>query len=104
MKSENIGTDTSGVEILNISPHGFWLMVEGREFFLPFEEFPWFRAATLDQIFQVELLHQTHLYWPGLDVDLDIDRIEHPERYPLVAEVATKRRARTLEAAASIRT
>jgi hypothetical protein len=87
MKSERIGTGTSDVEILNVSPHGFWLMVKEREFFLPFEQFPWFRAARLDQLFGVELLHQTHLYWPGLDVDLDVDRIEHPERYPLVAEV-----------------
>jgi hypothetical protein len=24
-----------------------------------------------------------HLYWPDLDVDLSLDSIEHPERYPL---------------------
>lgn len=87
MKSERIGTGISDVEILNVSPHGFWLMVSDREFFLSFEEFPWFREARLDQLFDVELLHQTHLYWPSLDVDLDIDRIEHPEKYPLVADV-----------------
>jgi hypothetical protein len=23
-----------------------------------------------------------HLYWPDLDVDLSVDSIEHPERYP----------------------
>ena len=85
MKSERIGIDTSGVEILNVSPHGFWLLVEEREYFLDFHQFPWFRRATLDQLFEVELLHHSHLYWPGLDVDLDLDRIEHPERYPLVA-------------------
>ncbi len=85
MKSERTGTSTSGVEVLNVSPHGFWLMVGGREYFLDCDQFPWFRKATLDQLFQVELLHGTHLYWPGLDVDLDLDRIEHPERYPLVA-------------------
>jgi hypothetical protein len=86
MRSEHIGTGTSGVEILNVSPHGFWLMVRGREYFLPFEDFPWFRTATLDQLFEVELLHEAHLCWPGLDVDLDLDRIEHPDKYPLIAE------------------
>jgi hypothetical protein len=25
------------------------------------------------------------LHWPDLDVDLHVDSIEHPERYPLVA-------------------
>jgi len=36
-------------------------------------------------LFNVELSHGQHLYWPELDVDLDLDRIEHPENYPLVA-------------------
>ncbi|MEI6396003.1 MAG: hypothetical protein WCT12_33465 [Verrucomicrobiota bacterium] len=40
----------------------------------------------MDQIFAVELHHGEHLYSPLLDVDLDLDRIEHPERYPLVAK------------------
>jgi len=85
MKSESIGADTSNVEVLNVSPHGFWLMVAEWEYFLGFDNFPWFRQATLSQLFNVELHHQEHLYWPELDVDLDLDRIEHPEKYPLVA-------------------
>ncbi len=85
MKSEIIGGGTSQVEVLNVSPHGFWILVAGREHFLNFEQFPWFREATLGQLFSVELHHGEHLFWPQLDVDLDVDRIEHPERYPLVA-------------------
>lgn len=86
MKSDSIGTGTSAAEILNVSPHGFWLMVREKEYFLDFDHFPWFRRASLDQLFGVELLHQQHLYWPELDVDLDLDRIEHPENFPLVAQ------------------
>ncbi len=85
MKSESTGIDTSIVEVLNISPHGFWLMVAGREYFLGFDNFPWFKDATLSKLFHVELHHQEHLYWPELDVDLDLDRIKNPEKYPLVA-------------------
>jgi hypothetical protein len=85
MKSEIIGSGISTPEILNVSPHGFWLMVAGREYFLSFDDFPWFGAATLNQLFKVELHHGAHLYWPELDVDLDLERIEHPERFPLVA-------------------
>ena len=86
MKSDNIGIATSGAEILNVSPHGLWILVLEKEHFLDFDHFPWFRGATLEQLFGVELLHGEHLYWPDLDVDLDIDRIEHPEKYPLVSE------------------
>ncbi len=90
MKSVNIGTDTSAPEILNVSMHGFWLMVAGREYFLGFDDFPWFRSATLAQLFHVELHHDEHLYWPELDVDLDLARIAHPENFPLVAKFGNR--------------
>ena len=72
-----------------MSPHGFWLFVNEREYFLAFEPFPWFRGATLQQLFAIELLHGDHLYWPELDVDLDSERIQHPEKFPLVARSET---------------
>ena len=87
MKSENIGAGTLAVEVLNVSPHGFWLLVDSKEYFLSVDDFPWFRAATLKQLFNVELHHGDHLYWPELDVDLDLERILHPEKFPLVAKV-----------------
>jgi hypothetical protein len=90
MKSESTGTDTSAAEVLNVSPHGFWVMVGAKEYFLDFDHFPWFRRGSLEQLFKVELLHGEHLYWPDLDVDLDLDRIEHPENYPLVANTETR--------------
>ena len=86
MKSGNIGAATSSVEVLNVSPHGFWLLVVDREYFLGYEDFPWFQNATVSQLFKVELHHEEHLFWPALDVDLDLDRIAHPEKYPLVAK------------------
>jgi hypothetical protein len=33
-----VSTATS--ELTNISPQGFWLLLDGRELFPPFEEFP----------------------------------------------------------------
>ena len=85
MKSANIGDAISPVEVLNISPHGFWILIRDEELFLDFDLFPWFRNATLAQLFAVELLNDDHLYWSLLDVDLDTDRIKNPQNYPLVA-------------------
>jgi hypothetical protein len=70
-------------EVTTISQHGFWLSLEGRELFLPFEVFPWFKAAPVAAIVNVERPHAHHLHWPELDVDLSVDSIERPERYPL---------------------
>ena len=84
MKLEIGGKNTSQVEVLNISKHGFWLMVYEKEYFLSFSNFPWFKNATISSILNIELLQPHHLYWPELDVDLESDSIESPEKYPLV--------------------
>ncbi len=81
------GSVTSKAEVTNISRHGFWLLVDDRELFLPFEEFPWFTDATVGAILNVERPHPHHLRWPVLDVDLTLDSIEHPERFPLQAKL-----------------
>ena len=86
MKSEAHGTNTSNVEVTNISGHGFWLFVDEREMFVPFSEFPWFKDSTVAAIVNVEQVRPGHLYWPALAVDLTVESIEHPERYPLVSK------------------
>ena len=85
MKSLKHGKSTLKPEITNVSQHGFWIFLEGKEYFLPFDKFPWFKNAGKEQLKKVELLHQTHLYWPKLDVDLSISIIENPEKYRLIA-------------------
>jgi hypothetical protein len=77
------GTTTSKAEVTNISQHGFWLLLDDRELFLPFEEFPWFKRASVESIVELEQPRPGHLHWPELDVDLSVESIEHPERYPL---------------------
>lgn len=86
MKSKALGTNISEVEVTNISQHGFWLLLDDRELFVPFSEFPWFKDAPVGSILKVELPHPGHLYWPDLDVDLAVESIEHPERFPLVSK------------------
>jgi hypothetical protein len=84
MKSARRGRNTSAVEVTNVSPHGFWLLIDDRERFVSFEVFPWFRDATIADLTAVELPGPHHLYWPNLDIDLAVDSIDYPERYPLV--------------------
>ena len=71
-------------EVTNIDRFGFWLLVNDKEYFLPYADFPWFRQAKVDQILNVELLHGDHLHWPALDVDLSLDALEQPEAFPLI--------------------
>lgn len=87
MKSNKHGTNISP-EITNISSHGFWLFWEGRELFLDFTHFPWFRDAKISEISSVEVLSATHFYWPSLDVDLSLESVINPEKYPLKSNPA----------------
>jgi hypothetical protein len=68
-----------------VSVNGFWIFINGTERFLPFEEFPWFRDATIGQLTHVETPSPHHLYWPALDVDLALESLDHPERFPLIS-------------------
>lgn len=82
------GPSTSEFEVTNISAHGFWIFSAKTqtEHFLAFEHFPWFENASVAQIREIRLEGQTILHWPLLDIDLDLERIQHPERFPLVAK------------------
>lgn len=80
------GTNTLDVEVTHISRHGFWLLLDERELFVAFDLFPWFRRASIEAIQDVQWPHRRHLYWPQLDVDLALESIESPERFPLVAK------------------
>jgi len=78
------------VEVTNISTHGLWVLVGDKEYFLPFEQFPWFKDKTINDITKVEIFGDGHLYWKNLDVDLSVEMIEHPERFPLQAHAYNK--------------
>jgi hypothetical protein len=84
MKSNAVGKSTSNIEVTNISVNGIWLLVKEHEFFLSYEDFPWFKQATVAQILNVQLFHSVHVRWPDLDVDLEMESLERLENYPLV--------------------
>jgi hypothetical protein len=107
MRSARRGESTSAVEVTNISGKGFWLLLDDRELFLAFAEFPWFRSATIAQIIHVRRPSDRHLYWPDLDVDLAVESLEHPERFPLVSRErpdAARRRRTSTRGKAKLRT
>lgn len=77
------GRNILETEVTNISNHGLWILSNEKEFFLSYDNFPWFKDKTVNDITKVESFGQGHLYWENLDVDLSLDMIEHPERFPL---------------------
>lgn len=64
-------------------------MLGNEEQFVAFEKFPWFRDASIAELCSVERPSTEHLYWPLLDIDLSVESIENPEKFPLISR-ATK--------------
>jgi hypothetical protein len=83
MSSSQLGETTSEVEVTNISGHGIWLYSHGKEHFLSYDEYPWFKEKSVNQIANVEEPTPGHYYWPDLDVDLSEEIILNSSDYPL---------------------
>lgn len=83
-----LGTSTSGIEVSMASNKGFWLLLGDEELFVPFAEFPWFKKATIEEVTRVERPSANHLYWPLIDVDLSVESIRDPGKFPLVSKPA----------------
>jgi hypothetical protein len=73
-------------KVLSITTQGIWLFAQGEKMFMPHEQFPWFRAASVAAVFDIESVGRGGLRWPALDIDLHIDSIRCPEKYPLIAK------------------
>ncbi len=84
--------NTLDVEVTNVSSHGFWLLLDKKERFVSFNTFPLFSEASITQLTNIELPSPHHLHWPDLDIDLAVDSLDHPERYPLVSQARPNKR------------
>ena len=80
------GPITLAVEVTHISKNGFWVLLGDEELLVPFDQFPWFKKATLEQIMAVQWPTPDHLYWPNLDVDLSVNSIRRPQDFPLISQ------------------
>lgn len=77
------------------------MLIDDEELALPYYEFPWFKTATIQHIINVLRPTADYLYWPDLDIDLSIESIRHPERFPLRSK-STDQQCHTSEPPAKI--
>lgn len=81
--SEN-NTKNTSVSVLMINSQGIMLSVLGNDYFISYNRLPWMKDATIKDVLNVQMSGDDAIEWPNLDVDLEIDSLKHPERYPLV--------------------
>ena len=83
MKSSMPGTDTLINSVTDINQFGFWVLCQNKEYFIAFNDYPVFKKHPVDDIFNVQHISPKQLYWPQLDVDIEIDALANPKRFPL---------------------
>lgn len=67
-----------------INSQGIMLSVLGNDYFLSYNRIPWLKDARISDVLNVEISGRSAIAWPALDVDLEIESLKHPERYPLL--------------------
>ena len=79
--------NSAAIEVSLVSNQGFWLLADNEELFLAYADFPWFKEATIAQITNVERPSADHLYWPSLDIDLSVESVRDPSKFPLISKL-----------------
>ena len=67
---------------LIIERDGFWLLTRTGKYFISFADYPDFVGATLEKIFNFQE-NNGDFHWPDLDIDIELEALQHPERFPL---------------------
>jgi len=77
-------TSSTSVSVLMINAQGIMLSVLGNDYFVSYNRIPWMQDAPVRSVLNVQMSGSRAIEWPDLDVDLEIESLQHPERYPLV--------------------
>lgn len=82
--SSNISSTNISVGVLMINSQGILINVQGNDYFLSYDRIPWMKDARISDVLNVKMSGRNAIAWEALDVDLEIESLKHPERYPLV--------------------
>lgn len=75
---------STSVSVLMINSQGIMLSVLGNDYFISYNRIPWLRDARISDVLNIQISGRSAIAWPALDVDLEIESLKHPERYPLL--------------------
>ncbi len=77
-------TEDISVKVVSINADGIFINAFGRDYFLSYHRLPWFKNAKVSDILNVTNIGTSAISWNKLDVDIEIDSLNYPEKYPLV--------------------
>lgn len=82
--SLNNNLQNTSVSVLMINAQGIMLSVQGNDYFISYNRMPWLKDARISDVLNVRMSGRSVIEWASLDIDLEIESLKHPERYPLI--------------------
>lgn len=80
----NANLQNTLASVLMINAQGIMLSVLGNDYFLSYNRVPWLKDARISDVLNVRMSGHSAIEWEALGVDLEIESLKHPERYPLI--------------------
>ena len=74
------------IRVTNVSADEFEVQIGDEKLVLHHADFPWFRDAPIEELRNVEMISIDHMRWPHLDIDLHVDSVRFPEKFPLISQ------------------
>ena len=84
MTPVSTSSQNTSVSVLMINAQGIMLSVQGNDFFISYNRMPWLKEARVSDVLNVRMSGRSAIEWEALGVDLEIESLKHPERYPLI--------------------
>ena len=82
--SLNNNLQNTSISVLMINAQGIMLSVQGNDYFISYNRMPWLKDARISDVLNVRMSGRSAIEWTSLDIDLEIESLKHPERYPLI--------------------
>ena len=76
------GISTLNCSVTNIAPFGFWIIIEDKEYFISFDDYPDFKDRTINEILDFNYIPTNQLSWESLDIDIEIEALKNPTAIP----------------------
>ena len=84
MGSSKSGLGTSVCSVTGMNDLGFWVLVEEKEYFIPFSDYPGFKDSSVNQILNIKYMPPSQLHWDEIDMDIELQALVQPDAFPLV--------------------